>query len=157
MFNTIVNGTVDAILQAEKNKLSSRIRFAEKEFALEVEVAFNRSLPAYNANKDVKRKLKPNEAHLGVNRNMQLLHFETSKGRPTAAINWFGVHTTSISNDNLKICYDNKGYAAEYLEDELNKSGKTENFTAAFAQGECGDVTPNYVWDYEKKMDTRKV
>ncbi|HHG86023.1 MAG TPA: hypothetical protein ENJ82_14845, partial [Bacteroidetes bacterium] len=67
------------------------------------------------------------------------------------AINWFGVHTTSIHNDNRSICWDNKGYAADYLERDVQKQTNGKAFLGAFAQGIAGDVTPNHVWDRKKK------
>jgi neutral ceramidase len=77
---------------------------------------------------------------------MLLLKFVTAAGEDIGEINWFGVHPTSISNDNNKVCSDNKGYASQYVEDHFAQKGK-KNFVAAFAQGTCGDVTPKFTYN----------
>src|SRR5262249_5232416 len=63
----------------------------------------------------------------------------------------FGVHTTSVHNDNHSLCWDNKGYAADFFEKEMRQNADAQDFIAAFAQGSAGDVTPNFVWDFKKK------
>ena len=82
---------------------------------------------------------------------MKLLRFDTPEGKPIGSINWFGVHTTSISNDNTRLCYDNKGYAAAYFEQDIQQQTNNQQFIAAFAQDVAGDVSPNYKWDKDKK------
>jgi len=137
-----------AIIRAYENvQTNCTIEFGEAPFDNDIPIAFNRSIKAYNANKEVK-PLPFEQRHLAVDRNMYLLSFKNEKGKPLGSINWFGVHTTSISNDNNKICSDNKGYAAEYLETHYQKKG-IKNYVAAFAQGSCGDVSAKFV--YNKK------
>ena len=103
-------------------------------------VCFNRSLAAYNANKEQRgQELKPKDRHLACDRSMTVLVLRDLSGALLASINWFGVHTTSVSNRLRKVCYDNKGYAAELVEAKFGG-------VHAFAQGPCGDVSPNYVW-----------
>jgi neutral ceramidase len=117
-----------------------------------VDIAFNRSLKAYNINPDIERPLGPKEAPLGVDRSMKLFRFDGTDGRSIGSLNFFGVHTTSLSNDNTQICSDNKGYASQYLEHAQNGSSNPEDHESisAFAQDVSGDVTPNYVWDRKK-------
>jgi neutral ceramidase len=43
------------------------------------------------------------------------------------------------------VCFDNKGYAAQFLENHYNEQGNSD-YLAAFAQGTCGDVTPRMVY-----------
>ncbi len=119
------------------------IEFGQAPFDEDTPVAFNRSIKAYNANKDTS-PLPFEKRHLAVNRMMAVLTFKNATGKPIGSINWFGVHTTSISNDNNKICSDNKGYAAQFLEDYFEQKGIT-NYVAAFAQGSCGDVSPKFI------------
>jgi len=85
---------------------------------------------------------------------MYLLNFKDAKGQPIGSINWFGVHTTSISNDNNKVCFDNKGYAAEFLENDLGK--ENQNYVAAFAQGICGDISPKFNYNPNHKFQRGK-
>lgn len=157
VFDRIVEGTVQAIVEADSRLAPTLLRYSEGEFAPDVEVAFNRSLPAYNANPEILVKAGEHEAHLAIDRTMKLLRFDNAQtGQALGSINWFGVHTTSLSNDNSKICYDNKGYAADFLEKEVQAQTGNQSFVAAFAQDIAGDVTPNYIWDEEKKWTRGK-
>lgn len=133
-----------SIIEANQARIPCNIKLNKGFFPEEWEVAFNRSLPAYNLNKDIK-PLSPENRHKAVNREMTLLHFEGENGFPLASINWFGVHATSISNDKKRINADNKGYAATFLEDYYRN--KNEKYIGAFAQGTAGDVTPKFVYN----------
>lgn len=149
VYQAIVEGITDAILQAEANLQPAKITMNKGTFAPDVEVAFNRSLDAYNANPDVQPKLAKNETHLAVDREMTLFRVDDLKGNPIGSFNFFGVHTTSVHNDNTKICFDNKGYAAQFHEEEMQ--AVNPNFISIFAQNTTGDITPNYIWDKKKK------
>jgi neutral ceramidase len=146
------DGIVEAIVEADQKARPATMRLAKEAFAPDIDIAFNRSVGAYNQNPDIERPLGPKESHLGVDRTMKLLRFDGLDGRPIGSVNFFGVHTTSLSNDNTKICSDNKGYAAQYLEHAQNSSSNPEDHEVigAFAQDVSGDVTPNYVWDRKK-------
>ncbi len=165
MYNFTIPGFVPQVFNAYKKGISQAIRLAAVDlkpvsiksakgsFTEEDDVAFNRSLAAYNANPEVKEKLKEGQEHLAVNREMTLWRLEDEDGEPSGAINWFGVHPTSIHNDNKKICSDNKGYAAKFQEEaHADKYG----FLSVFAQNACGDVSPNYVWDTRKQWTRGK-
>lgn len=149
VFNRYVDGIVESVCEAEEHCQPATLSFNSGAFGVDIPVAFNRSLRAYNMNPDIDKKLNKEERHLGVDRNMQLLRFDDKQGRPIGLINWFGVHTTSLSNDNTKINYDNKGYAADYFETYLKDQGHQFPITI-FAQGAAGDVTPNFVLDKKK-------
>lgn len=151
VFDSYVNSILAAIKEAVIKLEPARIRYQKDDFAEKEEVAFNRSLIPYNANKESNQKYKEEEAHLAVDRSMKLLRFETLEGKLIGSINWFGVHTTSVSNDNTKISSDNKGYAATYSEEALNKGNTESDVVTAFAQDAAGDVTPNFIWDKKKK------
>src|ERR1035437_6334355 len=150
VYQTIVNGIVEAIVLAESTIQPVNIYLNTGAFEPNLEVAFNRSLKAYNANPEV-NKIDKNNTHLAVDREMTLLRIDGVNGEKIGMINWFGVHTTSISKDNHKICYDNKGYASSYFEDDIRAAGTKNTFIAAFAQGSTGDVSPNFIWDKKKK------
>ena len=150
----IVDGVVEAILAAAETLGPATLRHAVGEFAPQVEVAFNRSLAAYNANKDV-TPLPARDWHLAVDRAMDLLRIEDASGEDSppglrGAISWFGVHATSLSNDNHLTNWDNKGYAADALETRARARGSS-TFVGAFAQATAGDVTPNFVFDRKKR------
>lgn len=151
VYDAYVEGIVQSILEAEAQKEQGRIYHHWGSFAQELEVCFNRSLSAYNRNKEVKRPLKATEANLACNRQMDLLRIDNAQGQPRAAVNWFGVHTTSVSNQNEKLCYDNKGYAAADMEAYLQEKYGCASPMAVFAQEAAGDVTPNFIWDKKQK------
>lgn len=150
VYQTIVEGITSAIVDAWDSIRPARIYFDTGTFAPEVEVAFNRSMKAFKRNPEA-RDFDPDRPELALDREMKLLRIDDADGRPMGAINWFGVHSTSVHNDNHSICWDNKGYAAEYLEDEVRAASGNPDFLAAFAQGTAGDVSPNYIWDKKKK------
>ncbi len=149
IFEHIISQTTAAIKEAENTAITGELYFAKDHFDPSIPVAFNRSLQAYNRNPDVEKRTKL-EWHLAVHRTMNMLRFEGINGRSIGSINWFGVHTTSISNDNMFIHFDNKGYAAKFFEEYKAQEGNL-SFVAAFAQERCGDVSPNYIWDTNKK------
>lgn len=161
VYETIVNGIVEAIVEADKNMRPGKIYFDTGEFEPGIDVAFNRSVKAYNNNQDVK-KVEEKDRNLAVHRKMYLMRMDDMNGNSIGSINWFGVHTTSVGNDYSKICADNKGYAAEYFEEYLKekagnlpltidkKNGLSSGITA-FAQEACADISPNFVWSRKRK------
>ena len=155
VFQKIVDGIVDAIVDADRTMRPATIKMEERELPTDHEVAFNRSIKAYNRNPDIDQKVGPDERQFAVDRSMTLLRFDDLEGRPIGSFNWFGVHTTSVSNDNTRICSDNKGYAAKFLEEDINNT-HGNRFIAAFAQKVAGDVTPNFVIDRWKKWTRGK-
>ena len=146
IYQKLVRSIADSIEQAEKTMRPGKILFSTGTFEPEKKVAFNRSLNQYNLNPEVKEKATWETAHLALNREMTMLKFVSDSGEDIGEINWFGVHPTNISNDNTKVCSDNKGYAAQYTEDYFAAKGK-KDFVAAFAQGSCGDVTPRFTYN----------
>ncbi|MEI6312085.1 MAG: neutral/alkaline non-lysosomal ceramidase N-terminal domain-containing protein [Bacteroidota bacterium] len=145
IYELLVDKIANTIIASLQSFQSASISIAKSTFTEDIPVAFNRSLDAYNQNKDV-IPLKHEERHKAVNREMTLLHIEDKNHRPIASINWFGVHTTSVSNDNHSLCSDNKGYAATYLENEL-----APDYIGAFAQGACGDISPKFIFNPKRK------
>ena len=143
IYQKLVQSIADCIETAELKMQLGKISFSAGTFEPDREVAFNRSLVQYNQNPEVKDKATRATAHMAVNREMLLLKMVAEDGTDIGEINWFGVHTTNISNDNNKVCSDNKGYAANFMEEHFAVKGNT-NFVGAFAQGTCGDVTPKF-------------
>ena len=137
VFEGIVASLVRVLVQAYERRQPALLRFGQGDFPDDVPVAFNRSLAAYNRNPGVKT-LPAHETPRAVERTLWLLKAETLDGRVIGQINWFGVHPTSIGNTNTQMSYDNKGYAAEYLEQAMGPGT-----VAIFAQQFAGDVSPN--------------
>ncbi|MFN8282091.1 MAG: neutral/alkaline non-lysosomal ceramidase N-terminal domain-containing protein [Chitinophagales bacterium] len=147
VYDKILNGIIESILEAEKKKQKAEIHIGKSSFAADIPVSFNRVIDAYNSNPEVE-KLTHEKRHLAVDREMTLLHFISQEGRVLGSINWFAVHTSNLPNNYLKLCSDNKGFASAYLED--NFKDENENYVAAFAQGACGDVSARV--KYNKKL-----
>lgn len=141
IYNKIVDGIVASIVAAEENFEEIHLFLGKSVFAPDKEVGFQRSIKAYLQNPEAK-KITKDELHLGIDREMTLLKCITKDKKVKGAINWFGTHPTSLPNTNTKVCSDNKGYAAKYLEETLRKGN--EDFIGIFAQGSCGDVTPRF-------------
>ena len=138
IFESIVRCFYDALVKSYENRQEAVLKFAHGDFPETEDVGFNRSLAAYNLNPKVK-KLKDTETHLAMERTMWLLKAETPEGDSIGQINWFGVHPTSLGNKVGLISYDNKGYASEYLEEDMG-----EHTVAVFAQQFAGDISPNF-------------
>lgn len=150
VYQQLVHGISDAIIDAWAALKPSNVFLHSDEFQADIPVAFNRSMKAFLSNPEA-AGLTEKDAHLAVDRRMSMLRFDGKDGTKIGAVNWFGVHTTSVHNDNHSICWDNKGYAADYFEKDIRQTENGEAFIGAFGQGAAGDVTPNYVWDKKKK------
>lgn len=155
VYQQIVDGITRSIVDADRSLQPARLFLSKSAFAPHIDVAFNRSVKAYNRNHEAK-KYSEKDRHLAIDRNAVQLTIEGVDGKPIGMINWFGVHCTSVHNDNKAICFDNKGYAAQYTEESVRKHVKDNQFIAAFAQGAAGDVSPNYVYDKKKKWTRGK-
>jgi len=157
VYKDILDGIIQAIVQADQQKTEAQLYWDRGFIKPNRQVAFNRSMKAYNRNSEVE-KLPSDKSHLAVDRTMSLLRIDGQNGDKIGSINWFGVHTTSISNDNTLVCSDNKGYASQYLEEEIrqDEQGQGKGHLAAFAQESAGDVTPNWIWDENKKWTRGK-
>jgi neutral ceramidase len=145
IYKKIVEGIVEAIVMAENNIKPSELSVATGVFEADKQVAYNRSIEGYNLNPEVNPKITFETRHLGLDREMTLLKITGEDGKDRGSINWFAVHPTSLPNTNHKLCYDNKGFAAEYLEKHFADQGNSD-YLGAFAQGTCGDVTPRFVY-----------
>lgn len=145
VYKKIVDGIVEAVIAAEKNLKPAKLSWNTGVFEPDKEVAFQRSIEAYNRNPEVKEKIPFEKRHLAVDREMTLLKITSETGEELGSINWFGVHTTSLPNTNHRLCYDNKGYASAYMEEYFRKQHHND-YVAVFAQGTAGDVTPRFVY-----------
>ncbi len=141
---------IEAIVKADHAKKPGHIKHHDGQFDKDAEVCFNRSVRAYNKNPEVGVKVPLKKRHVAADRNMKLLRFDDTNNQTIGSINWFGVHTTSVSNRYRKVCYDNKGYAADYFEQYLASTQATEGVTA-FAQDATGDISPNFIWDRKNR------
>src|SRR5881227_2553107 len=79
-----------------------------------------------------------------VDPSTTLLRLERD-GELVGAINWFATHGTSLTNRNLLVSGDNKGYAAYHWERLVAGGDYLGSMTlvTAFAQTNAGDMSPN--------------
>lgn len=136
VFEKYVEGSVGAVLEAHAKLTAGRIRFAEGAFDLSKKVAFNRSIQAWNKNPDVD-KHSYEERDQALDRHMRMFRIEDLSGNYLGSLNEFAVHCTSVHRNHKVIHSDNKGVAAEKIEEELGG-------VAIFIQGASGDVSPNF-------------
>lgn len=155
VYKDILDGIIRAIVQADQQRTAAHLYWDYGYIKPNRKVAFNRSMTAYNRNPEVDN-LSQNKSHLAVDRTMRLLRIDADNGNKIGSINWFAVHTTSISNDNTLVCSDNKGYASKYLEETISQEEQGQHHLAAFAQESAGDVSPNWIWDNKKKWTRGK-
>ncbi len=139
VLDTYAESIANAIVKANSVLVDATLTLHRGTFDNEKKVCFNRSLRAYNTNKDVS-KVALGQEHLATDREMVLLKVEDKNKKTLGCINWFGVHTTSCGNDHYKICSDNKGYAASFHEEKYTSINP--DFVSIFAQKPCGDITP---------------
>ncbi|MGQ5524440.1 neutral/alkaline ceramidase [Chitinimonas sp. PSY-7] len=134
-FNAIVDGIVEAIIAADADLKPGEIRIARGEL---FNANANRSLLAYEQNPATERA----RWQYNIDPTMTVLRFSQG-GRDVGMINWFATHGVSMHMSNTLISSDNKGYAAQYVEKQVfGKQGRND-FVAAFAQSNPGDMTPN--------------
>ncbi len=128
-YHVVVNGIAQSIEEAYDNRQAAVIKFARGPVE---NGGFNRSTIAYQTNPDAE------DFEENIDENMTLLRFDSIDGQPIGAINWYGVHGTSLGINNSRIHGNNKGWAAYEMEKQMGA-----NFVAAFAQSTVGDVSPN--------------
>ncbi len=151
---TYVTGILEAIIEADQHKQNAFIYFGKSEFNPAIPVAFNRAIEAWNQNPE-NEKYDEQHRHLALDRNAYQLTFLNEQLVPLGILNFFAVHTTTVHSDKKTISSDNKGYAANQLENLMRI--QNPHFVAIFAQGAAGDVSPNFKihkGDKEKRGET---
>ncbi len=142
--NAVVRAASGAILEAWRQAASASLVLNAAPLAETVEVAWNRSLAAYNRNPDVEPRATT-ETHLALDRMMQVLSLHRG-AEVGALLSLFGVHATCIGRTNRNYDGDNKGYAAAAAERAIRaaRATTTDDPVAIFAQSTAGDVSPHY-------------
>ncbi len=139
-YAAICDAIVRSIVEAHRDLRPGTIRMAVGDVN---EGGINRSRQAYLKNPQEERERYAHD----IDQQMILLRFERD-GKPIGLLNWHAVHPTSMSYHNKLISSDNKGYAAYAFERWWREHPTADRasegpFVAAFAQSNCGDVTPN--------------
>lgn len=135
-FTAIVESITNSVVEAHEDLHPANVLVSHGEVE---EASAQRSQVAYMNNPAEERARYSDN----VDREMTLLKFVDADG-PIGALNFFAVHPTTMTFYNRLISGDNKGYAAWGFEKRHAPSrSQDEEFVAAFAQSNCGDVTGN--------------
>ena len=125
----LVDGVVASVQQALADAAPGRLVLSRG--ALH-DASVNRSPGAFDRNPAEDRAHFPDR----IDPATTVLRLERD-GRVVGVVNWFATHGTSLTNRNLLISGDNKGYAAWAWE------AAGPGLVAAFAQTNTGDLSPN--------------
>ncbi len=136
-YDVIVDGIYQSIVRAHNNLEPGYIEINQGTLNT---TSINRSIEAYNRNDMSERNTFSDD----VDTDMVVLNFRNNSGELLGLVNWFPIHPTSMGNNNHLISSDNKGYASYTYEKEMGTDYSAQKtFVAAFAQSNCGDVSPN--------------
>ena len=135
-FDAIATGITDSIVKAHRDLQPGEILINSGRVA---NAGANRSLVAYLENPEQERaRYRDN-----TNTRMTLLKFLDDSGE-IGMLNWYALHPTAMNFYNHLVSGDHKGYASLQVEhDRGTRYNSADDFVAAFAQADPGDVTPN--------------
>lgn len=139
--DAVVAAIAESVTQALAVSQPANLHLTRGRIPTSVDVAWNRSLTAYNRNPEVSA-LEPSQTNLGIDREMTTLSVE-SDDQIAAIFSLFGVHATALGNHLHSLDGDNKGYASAHAEQVLEGSGEPSP-VAIFAQSTAGDVSPHF-------------
>lgn len=131
-FEVIVAGILKAIDDAHNSVAPGTIRFNKGTIT---NGGKNRSPLAYEANPDAEKKLY----EFNHDTDLRLLQFRDAKDNLRGVLGFFPVHPTSLTQKNLLVSGDNKGYAEFLLED------KYPGLIAGIGISNAADVSPNLI------------
>ncbi|MEU9350955.1 neutral/alkaline ceramidase [Streptomyces griseoloalbus] len=138
-FEAVADGLFEAAQRAHDDLAPSELVLSHGTLT---GASVNRSRSAFERNPKADRDHFPD----AIDPHTTLLRVERA-GRTVGAVNWFPVHSTSMSGDNRLISADNKGYAAYHWEREVHDvdylADGSPAFVSAFAQTNSGDMSPN--------------
>ena len=135
-FQKIVDAIYDSIVAADRDLQPGNVYVAAGRLE---NAGAQRSRTAYENNPASERA----RYDADTDQQMTLLKVVDESGG-IATINWFALHPTSMTYNNRLISGDHKGYASAAWEMlEKTTYDRPDDFVAAFAQTNCGDVTPN--------------
>lgn len=151
VYTTLVNGMVAAIklahanIQAHPEPASIGMAIGEL-----LNTNVNRSKVAFDLNSADERNAFLNSRGEPVDTDKRVVQLNLTRGNGSAVgvFNWFGVHATVIGEDAILVSSDIKGFASLGFEKLMRSrydapSDGSDRFTAAFAQADEGDASPN--------------
>lgn len=144
-----VDGIVASIEKAHNDLSPGRILLNKGNLD---NASYNRSLPAYLQNPSAERN------HYGsdIQKEMTVLKFLRGNNTEVGMISWFATHPNAMGKDIKLLSGDNKGHASYLFEKKLKGTTYRSNndFVAAFAISNAGDMSPNINSDSEGRGPT---
>lgn len=135
-FEAIAAGITASIVKAHEDLQPGNILINSGRVA---NAGANRSAVAYLENPPEERARYSED----TNTSMTLLRFADDSG-DIGMLNWYALHPTAMNFYNHLISGDHKGYASLQMEQQHGTTyASNDDFVAAFAQSDPGDVTPN--------------
>ena len=135
-FDAIAAGITASIVKADDDLQPGTIFINSGRVA---NAGANRSAVAYLENPPAERSRYSEN----TNTEMLLLKFVDDSGA-IGMLNWYALHPTAMNFHNHLISGDHKGYASLQMEQQHGtRYASAQDFVAAFAQSDPGDVTPN--------------
>ncbi|QLL08312.1 neutral ceramidase [Mycobacterium vicinigordonae] len=137
-FTAIVDGIVESIRHAHEDLAPAEVRLSHGELR---DASINRSPSSFDRNPATDRDFFPGR----VDPLTTLIQID--RGPDTVgALHFFATHGTSMTNRNLLITGDNKGFAAYHWERTVRGADYLTgqpDFVGAFAQTNAGDMSPH--------------
>ena len=139
-FDCIVDGIYKSIVEAHNNKSPGKILIDDGDL---YECGKIRSYDAYVKNQEIEANPPADKENVEpIYNKMTLLKFVDANEKELGSFNWFALHPTNMGEKNKLISGDNKGYAEQLFEEELEKRGN-KKFISAFVNSCCGDISAN--------------
>jgi neutral ceramidase len=144
-----VDGIVASIEKAHNDLSPGRILLNKGNLD---NASYNRSLPAYLQNPSAERNHYGSE----IQKEMTVLKFLRGNNTEVGMISWFATHPNAMGKDIQLLSGDNKGHASYLFEKKLKGTTYRSNndFVAAFAISNAGDMSPNVDPDSEGRGPT---
>jgi len=148
-YDAQVNGIISAIEKAHNNLKPGYILINKGDLS---NASYNRSKPAYENNPSDERDYYNSD----IQKEMTVLKFMAASSQEIGMISWFATHPNAMGKDLTLQSSDNKGYASYLFERKLKGStyNNTNDFVAAFAISNAGDMSPNVNPDSEGRGPT---
>ncbi len=149
-YDAQVDGIVAAIEKAHNNLKPGYILINKGDLG---DASYNRSLPAYENNPVSER----NGHNSNIQKEMTVLKLIQEGNKEVGMISWFATHPNAMGNEFTLQSSDNKGYASYLFEKDLKghtRYNNNDDFVAAFAINNSGDMSPNVNPDSEGRGPT---
>eukprot|EP00756_Hemistasia_phaeocysticola_P027145 Hpha_TRINITY_DN16101_c3_g1::TRINITY_DN16101_c3_g1_i1::g.8920::m.8920/K12349/ASAH2; neutral ceramidase len=135
------NAIVDSIAIADAALVDGSVKLEKTKLGDDSNI--NRSPSSYLMNPKEERDRYPDG---NTDKDMVQLRFDSTDGKFLGVFNWFAIHGTALNFTNHLVSGDSRGMASQMVEQKYQTVGALpgqEDFVAAFAATNLGDVSPN--------------